>query len=214
LYKNSKTKKAKLDICPTLSEQLHISEESLLDAYKGRKTQTNMEAEHQSLVFDKFSDATVVTIAPPPDDNGGTGILMKQCSCTERDKIITKKLHLPSSIFCLSDTPFEENDFSSANRATPDQARSNEKAARHLSLMKLLEQIKDSSNDPKLFRDVFATAFLKAASIEELEDYGGLIVQEQLILRQHALNKKTKQTDNVSQCLTALHERLAFVPVL
>jgi hypothetical protein len=56
---------------------------------------------------------------------------------------------------------------SSANwssNITPDQAISNEKAAKHSLLLNLLEEIKESFNDPKLFQDCFASKFLKAES--------------------------------------------------
>jgi hypothetical protein len=53
-----------------------------------------------------------------------------------------------------------------------------EKAAKHLSLLNLLKEIKESFNDPKLFQDFFASEFLKAKSTEQLENYVGLNTEE------------------------------------
>jgi hypothetical protein len=104
--------------------------------------------------------------------------------------------------------------------------------------LNLLKEITESFNDPKLFQAVFASKFLKAESIEQLEDYVSLITEE-LALREkkiiktstfnqneHTLHQKkmkmsTQETttnylfasmpkNNVSQCLTALHKRLAI----
>jgi hypothetical protein len=78
-------------------------------------------------------------------------------------------------------------------------------------LLNLLKEIKESFNDPKLFQELFASKFLKAESIEQLEDYIGLITEELALIEknitkitfnqnEHALHQKWKSTN---QCSTA-----------
>jgi hypothetical protein len=94
------------------------------------------------------------------------------------------------------DTSIEENGPSSANwstNLTPDNATSNEKAAKHLSLLNLLEEIKESFNDPKLFQDCFASKLLRAESIEQLEDCVGPITEELALREKNIIRISSKQ---------------------
>jgi hypothetical protein len=59
-----KTKRAKIGECPTLWEQLKILGKSLWDTYKGRNIICNMEAKHQSLVFDNLSGTLMWSLLP------------------------------------------------------------------------------------------------------------------------------------------------------